>query len=44
MAYTEFKPTIWSKYLQLELDKRLILADSCNRSFRGKQGGARRLR
>lgn len=38
MAYTEFKPTIWSKYLQLELDKRLILADSCNRSFQGEAG------
>ena len=41
MAYTEFKPTIWSKYLQLELDKRLILADSCNRSFQGEPRGKR---
>ena len=40
MAYANFKPTIWSQYIQQELHKKAILADWCWRQFEGeaKQG------
>ena len=36
MAYENFKPTFWSKYIQTELDKKLVLADFTNRQFEGE--------
>lgn len=36
MAYSNFKPTIWSKYIQHELEKKAILVDSCWRQFEGE--------
>lgn len=35
MSYTNFKPTVWSKYIQLELEKKTILAEWCNTKFEG---------
>lgn len=36
MAYQNFKQTFWSKYIQHELKKKLILADWCNTKFQGE--------
>lgn len=36
MAYENFKPTIWSKFIQHELEKKAILVDSCWRQFQGE--------
>lgn len=36
MGFANFKPTVWSKYIQRELDKKLILADFCNKKFQGE--------
>lgn len=36
MAYANFKPTIWSKYIQQTLEKKARLADFCNRKFEGE--------
>lgn len=36
MAYENFKPTIWSKFIQHELEKKAILLDSCWRKFEGE--------
>lgn len=36
MAYENFKPTIWSKFIQHELEKKAILLDSCWRQFDGE--------
>ena len=41
MAYNNFKPVIWSKYIQTELEKKCRLVEDCNTQFEGeaKQGG-----
>lgn len=36
MSYANFKPTIWSKYIQTELEKECTLADWCNKKFEGE--------
>jgi hypothetical protein len=36
MAYENFKPTIWSKYIQHELEKKAVLLDHCWRQFQGE--------
>lgn len=36
MAYANFKQTFWSKHIQHELEKKLILADFCNKEFTGE--------
>ena len=36
MAYENFKQTFWSKHIQLELEKKTILADFCNKEFEGE--------
>lgn len=36
MSYNNFKATVWSKYIQLELERKAILADWCNKKFEGK--------
>ena len=45
MAYANFKPTIWSKYIQHELEKKAKLTDFCNSQFTGeaKQGAVVRI-
>jgi hypothetical protein len=35
MSYNNFKATVWSKYIQLELERKCILADFCNKNFEG---------
>ena len=36
MSYANFKPIIWSKFIQHELEKISKLVDSCNRQFEGE--------
>lgn len=36
MSYNNFKATVWSKYIQLELERKCILADWTNRKFEGQ--------
>lgn len=40
MAYSNFKPTVWSKFIQTELEKKCRLAEDCWTQFEGeaKQG------
>lgn len=40
MAYTNFKPTVWSKFIQTELEKKCRLVEDCWTQFEGeaKQG------
>jgi len=38
MSYTNFKPTIWSKQIQVQLEKLMVLRDGCNTSFQGDVG------
>lgn len=38
MAYANFKPTIWSKQIQLELAKTMVFRDICNTKFQGEAG------
>lgn len=36
MAYANFKPTVWSQFIQNELDKKCKLVDDCWRQFEGE--------
>ena len=36
MSYANFKPTIWSRFIQTELEKKCKLVDDCNRQFEGE--------
>lgn len=36
MSYQNFKPTIWSKYIQREVERKSQLADWCNKKFEGE--------
>ena len=36
MSYKNFKPTIWSKFIQQSLEKKAKLTDFCNRQFEGE--------
>lgn len=36
MSYANFKPTIWSHFIQTELEKKCKLIDDCNRQFEGE--------
>lgn len=38
MAYNNFKPTIWSKYIQHALPEFLVFGDITNRKFEGEAG------
>lgn len=38
MAYSNFKPTIWSKQVQLDLDKLMVFKEVCNSDFQGDVG------
>lgn len=41
MSYANFKPTIWSKFIQTAIEQKRSLVDYCNRQFEGevKLGG-----
>lgn len=36
MAYTNFKPTLWSKYIMHELEKETLFKDTCDYQFQGE--------
>ena len=36
MAYSNFKPTVWSKHIQRELEKATVLQEDCNTEFEGE--------
>jgi hypothetical protein len=36
LAYQNFKQTFWSKHIQMELERKAILAEFCNREFEGE--------
>ena len=36
MAYEHFKRTVWSKYIQSELERKCVLVDWCNKQFQGE--------
>ena len=36
MSYKNFKPTFWSKHIQIELERLCTLADWCNTKFEGE--------
>ena len=36
MSWNNFKPTIWSRFIQQELDQKAKLVDFCNRKFEGE--------
>lgn len=38
MAYSNFKQTVWSKYIQHELSKITVLQEDCNTRFTGEAG------
>ncbi|MGI6168811.1 MAG: hypothetical protein ACOYI4_03715 [Christensenellales bacterium] len=38
MAYSNFKPTIWSKYIQTELGKHTVFEQDCDFRFKGEVG------
>lgn len=36
MSYTNFKPTLWSKYIMHELEKETLFKDTCDYRFQGE--------
>jgi len=36
MSFANFKPVIWSRFIQTELEKKCKLVDDCNRQFEGE--------
>lgn len=36
MSYSNFKPIIWSRFIQTELEKKCKLVEDCNRQFEGE--------
>ena len=38
MAYANFKPTIWSKQVQMDLAKLMVFREICNTKFQGEAG------
>ena len=44
MAFDNFKPTIWSAHVQLELERDCILVASCNTNFQGEAGQGKRVK
>ena len=36
MSYANFKPTVWSRFIQTELEKKCKLVEDCNRRFEGE--------
>jgi len=44
MAYSNFKPTIWSKYVQHELEKITVLQQLCNTKFQGEVGMGKKVK
>ena len=44
MSYANFKPTVWSKYIQHELPKFTVFKQDCDFKFEGEAGEGKRLK
>jgi hypothetical protein len=44
MAYENFKPLVWSKKIQMELEKFTVLQEDCNTGFQGEVGLGKRVK
>jgi hypothetical protein len=44
MSYANFKPTIWSKQIQFDLEKFMVFKDLCNTKFQGEAGEGKRVK
>ena len=43
MAYANFKPTVWSKKIQRELEKLCVMQEDCNTQWQGEVGVGKRV-
>ena len=44
MSYANFKPTVWSKYIQHELPKFTVFKQDCDYKFEGEAGQGKRVK
>lgn len=44
MSYANFKPVVWSKYIQLELPKFTVFKQDCDYKFEGEAGQGKRVK
>lgn len=44
MSFANFKPTIWTKFIETELKQKCILVDHCNQSFEGEPSYGNRVK
>lgn len=44
MAYENFKPTVWAKKIQQEMDKLCVMQEDCNTRFQGEVGIGKRVK
>lgn len=44
MAYENFKETIWAKSVEIELKKRSVLEEGCNKQYQGEVGLGKRVK
>lgn len=44
MAYGNFKPTIWSKQIQMDLAKLMVFREICNTKFQGEAGRGKKVK
>ena len=44
MSYANFKPVVWSKYIQLELPKFTVFKQDCDYKFEGEAGEGKRVK
>ena len=44
MSYANFKPTVWSKYIQHELPKFTVFKQDCDFKFEGEAGEGKRVK
>lgn len=44
MAYENFKPTVWSKHIQHELEKLCVMQGTCNTKWQGEVGLGKRVK
>lgn len=44
MAYANFKPTVWSKKIQRELEKLCVMQEDCNTQWQGEVGVGKRVK
>ena len=44
MSYANFKPTVWSKYIQHELPKFTVFKQDCDFKFEGEAGHGKRVK